>query len=202
MLGAPWTSPPPWWSLDGRPMRVQVPATTRLAAAIATPDDKGAGLYTVIECTAPGDRWWIFHQIVEAGLDVDVLDEIADTLVERIVGRKRWEAAYLWRHTLGSWPEIDGDLTGRGVDLAELPAARATNVVHAWWRRNLQNADAWNRFIREMEREPVRVIEREADQPMDPAVFGQLHQLGAPQPRPAKTPTVPESTIVMPDQIP
>lgn len=199
--GAPWTVRPDWWSLDSHPMRVQVPATTSFVLAAALDDDHGSGLYTTIECTRPDDRWWIFHQIAEARLDLDVLDAAADTLVAKLVGWKRWEAAYVWRHTIGAWATIDGDFAASGVDLMALPVERATNAAYAWWRRQIgQDADAWRRFTREMEREPVRVIAAEAEQPMDPGVFGQLDQLGKANRRAA--PAVVESVITMPEQIP
>lgn len=128
-----------------------------------------------LECTDPADRWRIVQLILQTRLDLDVLDDVADALVERIAGWKRWRAAYVWRRTLGVWPTIDGDLLAGGTDVSMLSPARATNVVWAWWRRNLSpDKNEWSRFVRDMDREPVRVVMKEAEQPMDSAVFGQL----------------------------
>ena len=145
-------------------MRVHVPATTSLVTSLTIPDERGGGLWVLLEFVEPGARWKIIRAIFEDGLDFDVIDHAADTLVERVVGWKRWEAAYVWSATLSMWPTIDGELTGRGVDVAVLEVGRATNTVYAWWRHALRHSkDGWKDFERDMQREPRRVIERAAN---------------------------------------
>lgn len=196
-LGAPWVREPDWWSLDSIPMRVTVPATTSFVGAICTPGD-AAGLWTCFALTDP-----LWHQpLVEAiyfrRAPLLVFDRAADVLVEKITGWHRWEAAFVWTRTLGAWTLVDGDLTTAGVDLTALPPGRATNTAFAWWREHLgRDEQAWKKFLRDMQREPRRIIEQEADKPMDPAVFGELGAIGAKNR--ARRDVVPTSTITMPE---
>ena len=193
-LGAPWVRDPDWWSLEGIPLRVQIPAITSLVRPLLLPDHK-AGLWTCIELTAPADRRLIVDAIVTDRTLVSTLDTAADVLIEKIVGWKRWEAAHLWDRTLKSWAVIDGDLTAAGVDVTALPPARATNAVFSWWRKNLgRDETEWKRFLRELQREPRRILEREAEKPMDVTAFGALPGLAKKKP----TEPVPTSTITMP----
>ncbi|QRY62757.1 hypothetical protein JVX90_00320 [Gordonia sp. PDNC005] len=183
-------------------MRIRVPEATSLAMALAIPDDKGAGLWTCIELTEPADRWRIVERVMTAGTDVDLFDDAADRLIEKITGWKRWEAAFVWRSTLGAWPVIDGDLTMRGVDLAVVPASRVTNTVYAWWRQTLgRDENAWKKFQRDMQREPRRILEREAAKPMDPASFAMLSGAVKQASRKTRSSEVAASTITMPDPI-
>ncbi|WP_411815662.1 hypothetical protein [Gordonia sp. SND2] len=176
------------------------PATAGFVMALIVPEDRGPGLWTTIECTHPADRSVIIESILVDGTDLDVLDDVADTLVEKLIGWKRWEATFVWRKTIEAWPIVDGDLASRGVDITAIPPARATNTAYSWWRQNLgRDEQAWKKFTRDMTREPRRILEREASKPMDPAVFGQLQALTARKPKPATA--VPESTITMPDHV-
>ena len=180
-LGAPWVHDPEWWSLDGIPLRVQIPATTILVTALAGPD-QNAGLWTCLALTDPRSRPDLVALIFDRFTD-QAIDDAADQLVEKIVGWKRWEAAYLWTRTLQSWSIIDGDLMAAGVDLTRLPPARATNPAFSWWRRNLgRDETEWKRFMRDLQREPRRILEREAAKPMDPAMFGALPGLAKKKP--------------------
>ena len=172
-LGAPWRPIPYRWSLDRHPIRVQVPATIDFVRAATR--THGSGLWVTLACTHPHDHEVIFAAIVARRLDYDVLDLIADRLVQRIIGWNRWEAEHVWTNTLGAWPTIDGDMRLSGVDLLALGPAAATNTAFAWWRKALgENADEWKKWIRAMEREPRRAIEAEADRPMDAAAMAQL----------------------------
>ena len=174
-LGAPWTRPPDVWLLDGHRLRVRTPSTTALASAICLPDKEGAGLFAALECTVPADRLLLLELIDSNRPTLALFDDVADVLVQKIVGWKRWEAAHIWRETLDRWPVVEGELRGAGVDLAALGPASATHTAFAWWRRTLgRDKEEWARFVREMEREPVRVIEREAEVPMDPGVFDRM----------------------------
>lgn len=200
MLGAPWTRTPAHWALNGRALRVQVPSTIDLARAITRTDSEGAGLWCTTVCTHPADQPALFEQIIARHTPVTLadLDKAADTLVQRVTGWKRWEAAHVWSYTLGGWPTIDGDLMGRGVDLTTLPAGRATNTAYAWWQQRLGNDEqAWKKFVRDMERTPTRIIEAEAAKPLDPALYGLVNA------RPSRSQPDPSaSTIPKPDQIP
>lgn len=194
-LGAPWVRSPDWWSLDGTPIRVHVPETTSLVMALSLPDDRGAGLWTTLALTDELDQWKVVSAVIDAGPAIDrILDDVADLLVEKITGWKRWEAAHVWQQTLGAWSIIDGDLTAQGVNITSLSITRATNTAFSWWRRNLgRDEQAWKKWLRDMEREPRRIIEREADVPMDAAVFGDLADM-----MPKQATVVPTSTIQMP----
>lgn len=181
-LPAPWGTPPGRWSLNGHPFTVVCPATTDLALALVVPDKEGGGLWTTLECTAPAQRSIVAELVLtdppRRGLDL--FGDIADALVHNLIGWKRWEAAYLWQQTLSMWPAIDGEHLGRGVDLAALPAGRATNAVYAWWRRALSSdEDAWKTFEKDMKREPRRVIRREAAKPLGADVAAQLQAVAA-----------------------
>lgn len=196
-LAAPWTRTPDWWSPEHAPASGADPATTSLVSAMCSPEDHGPGLWTALECTHPDDRVKIAEAILVDALPIEVLDDIADVLVEKLTGWKRWEATQVWTKTLGGWPVIDGDLTMRGVDLAALPVSRSTNVAYSWWRTNLgRDEQAWKKFVRDMEREPLRVLERKANEGMPVDAFARLASLTARKP---KAPgAVPESTITMP----
>ncbi|WP_237001023.1 hypothetical protein [Gordonia liuliyuniae] len=144
-------------------------------------DEYGPGLWVAYECTAPADRWRIAERAY-SGTPLDVFDHAADVIVERLTGWHRWEAEFVWRAALGAWPEVDGDLLGRGVDVSLLPPARATNTVYAWLRGQLSQDDkAWKKFQKDMRHEPRRVVLREAEKPMPADDQAELQRLIASQ---------------------
>lgn len=81
----------------------------------------------------PDDRLWLYRRIVRYGSPVtdELLDQVADALTLTWCGVPRWFAARLWEEALGQWAAFEGTLTGRGVDVSALPAARATRLVWA-----------------------------------------------------------------------
>lgn len=180
-VGPPWSETPAGWMLNGHPLHLRIPDTVTLARVVAIPDNRGAGLWVTFACTAVPDHQVLLSALVDhhRPLTLGDCDRIADMLVERITGWKRWEASRLWAQTIGAWPIIDGELLGRGVDLAALPPDRATNVAFGWWRAMLGKAKSgeWERWLRDLEREPRRVIIAEAEQPMDPAQLAELQGL-------------------------
>lgn len=172
-LGAPWRPIPDRWSLDRHTLRVQVPATIDFVRASTR--RHGSGLWATMVCTHRVDHRHIFAGLAAQILDFDVLDLIADRLVQRIVGWNRWEAEHVWTNTLGAWPTIDGDMRLSGVDLLALGPAAATNTAFAWWRKNLgENADEWKKWTRDMERVPRRAIIAAAEEPMSGDAMAQL----------------------------
>lgn len=204
LVPAPWAALPAVWAIDDMVLATHTPSTPDLVEVLLAPEDRGGDLRTVMACTAPLDRHRIFQMIAEKGRDAPDLEwfaDIADTMVAAATGWKRWEAAYVWEQTMQAWRVIDGEHLARGVDIMALPAGRATSVAFAWWRQALgKDVDEWKRWSKAMQREPRRVIRREAAQPMDPGAVAQLQGLiGRAS---ARERTVPASTIRMPDQIP
>lgn len=157
-----------------------------------------SGLWTALVFTDPRDHDTIGRMVLgRGGPTLDLFHDVADALFEQLAGWHRWEAEYVWSQTLGVWELVDGDLLGQGVDLSTLPVSRSTNAAYSWWWRTLrQNEDGWKKFGKAMRREPRRVIRREAEKPMDPAVFAQLTaQIAAAS---SGRVEAPQSTITMP----
>jgi hypothetical protein len=110
-------------------------------------------------CRDPGETGWLIGSIIDpvGGVDDRLLDDVADALIEQWFGVKRWTAERLWREALGAWVDVDGELLGRGVDLMDLPASRATSVVYkllqGWRQGDRAKVEAWRR---ELDRPPAR----------------------------------------------
>lgn len=170
LIPSPWASFPAWWAFDGTVLATRKPPTREVVTALLSEDKDGGALRLVMALTAPEDRPRIVQMVLEKGRDgpdTDWFAVVADRLVERLLGWRRWEASYVWTQTLGMWRVIDGEHLARGVDLMELPVGRATSVVFAWWRQAMaRSSDDWKQWVRKMEREPLRVIEEKAAEPM------------------------------------
>ena len=158
-------------------MRLASPPTVTLVRALIVDQ---SGLWVTLACTDARD----YGRIADAASDtarpllLSTLDLVADALVARITGWKRWEAEYVWRNTVGAWSAIDGDLRASGTDLLALPAHAATNTAYAWFRRNVGRDDKeWKKFLRGMEHEPRRVLEAIADQGMAVDAFDQMQAM-------------------------
>lgn len=135
----------------------------------------------LLTVTMSADQQRLLEAVHGGGMatpDLDWFGEVADALIEALLGWRRWEAAYLWTQTLQAWNVIDGELMGRGVDLIDLPAGRATSVAFSWWRHTLAQGkdDEWKRFEKDMRREPRRVLRRRAAKPMQSDALAVLQQ--------------------------
>lgn len=99
------------------------------------------------------DRVWLYRQMVRYGSPVtdDLLAEVADALVFTWCGVPRWFARRAWEEVLGRWVGFDGELAARGVDVADLPAARATRLVWStlarWHASDKDKGEGWRRRI-------------------------------------------------------
>lgn len=96
-------------------------------------------------------------RLQDDGDDLTLLDlrPVAERLVEQATGRRWWVAQRLYASLAADWPDIDGSLALRGVDVAgllEVPA-RLCNAVHAWL---VDGADrkARDRFEAQLARPP------------------------------------------------
>lgn len=164
-----------------------------------------AGLAVTVACTEVRDRWGIYRRILDETAPpiwLETFDLIADALVVRLAGWNRWEAEHVWMQSLGAWNTVDGDLRLSGVELHELSFGAATNTLFAWWRRTLGGSeDTWKSWIRDMTREPRRVILAEADQPMDMEAYATLTgNIARARSGNSDTVTAPDSAVIMPEQ--
>lgn len=98
---------------------------------------------------------------IDGGVTDELLELIADGIADVYFARPRWQASVLWRRTIEAWPDIDGELTSRGVDIMELPADRATNVVfHLLMSRVAEDKNARTALVTELQSAPAAVQTR------------------------------------------
>ncbi len=113
--------------------------------------------------TRTEDKAWLYRRLVPYGSPItdELLGEIADTLVFTWCGVPRWFARNLWSEVLGQWVGFEGQLTGRGVDVAALDPARATRLVWStlttWHSHDKDKGQSWRRRI---EAEPLPMSAR------------------------------------------
>lgn len=195
LLGPPWFDPPQAWSLDGHTIFVCEPSTIELVRALLVPDEpyEGSGFAVVLACCERAqDRQFLAERIFTPGspITLQLLAFVADELVGMYCGVPRWTAQRLWQRTLGAWSVIDGELQLRGVDVVTLPPARATAAVLAMWRHLYRhNERELDRLERELDKPPLRVIQRDTADDTDTAfnaVEGLLAQSGG-RPRSGNT---------------
>lgn len=182
-VGPPWNAPPTVCSFNGRVVHLQVPDTRALVDALLT-DEQASGLHVVLELVIPEDRGRVYDLICERGSTASLafFHRVADRLARVVLGVERWSAEFLWRRTIAMWTYVDGDLLSKGVELLDLPPARATAVTLAWWRSlHSNNVDGWKQFTREMEKEPRREVIRQAEAAagqMDAGTFAAISEMG------------------------
>ncbi|QFP95854.1 hypothetical protein SEA_FIREBALL_29 [Gordonia phage Fireball] len=181
--GPPWFDAAPAWSLDGRVLRLTEPSTPDMVRALLIPDEPPdvvpgrpaalgnvSGLAIVLACTPrEQDRIHILTRLLEPAETAPSLTDmqfVADEVVSMYGGgMRRWTVEHLWTKTMQNWAFVDGELQLGGVDVLELPFARATALVWALWRRVLRhNKDEMSRFTRELDKPPLRVIEKEDEE--------------------------------------
>lgn len=182
-------------------MRVAVPDTLTLVRALVSSKD-GSGLHVVMAlCPRRVDRVWLLSRIAapHSTVTLEVLHLVADRLIRSILGMERWTAEELWRATMANWSVLDGDMLLDGVDVIELPPARATSVVLALWRRRFRHdSDGWRQFQRAIEKEPRREVRRQAEEragAISPEQAAQFQQLAA---RAKGRPAAVDSVVTMP----
>ncbi|MBA9005915.1 hypothetical protein [Thermomonospora cellulosilytica] len=114
------------------------PLTSRLIEQVT-----GWRLLLLLELTDPEDGEVLVERLDDPDdpLEPEDLDQVAETLVLQATGRPWWVTGRLLATALARWAELDGELIGRGVDLAQMvdrAPARACNLVYAWL---IQGAD-------------------------------------------------------------
>jgi hypothetical protein len=202
MAGPPWLDVPKQWVFDGHRIGVIVPPTTDLVQALLI-DNEACGMWILTATMDRFDAMWMYSRIFEPELPLvqfDLLDEIADTLVARIVGIPRWTATAIWKETLGAWPLVDGELQARGINVTDLPPHRATNAVIGVWRGFYSGGDGFSKWWDKMNREPTRVLIRELEREDDESAANDFAAVMALSQGVQAAPRVEDSQVV--DQIP
>ncbi|QDH92814.1 hypothetical protein KNU62_gp29 [Gordonia phage Bakery] len=181
--GPPWFDAAPAWSLDGRVLRLTEPSTPDMVRALLIPDEPPpvvpgkpatmgnvSGLAVVLACTPrEGDRIHVLERLLEpaeTAPSLTFMQFVADELVTMYGGGlPRWSIEHLWSKTMEAWAFIDGELQLSGVDVLTMPFGRATATIWALWRRVLRhNEREMSRFTRELEKPPLRVIDKMNDE--------------------------------------
>lgn len=171
MPGPPWLPIPRRWAFDGHTIRLNVPPMRDLVQAMLI-DNESAGMYVLTATMDMFDSMWLHQRMFDDDLPLvqfELLDEIADVLIERIVGLPRWTATAVWRETLGAWPLIDGELQARGINVLNLPPHQATNAIIGVWRNIYAGGDGFGKWWEKASREPTRVLIRELERDDDDA---------------------------------
>ncbi|QDH93517.1 hypothetical protein SEA_VERITY_31 [Gordonia phage Verity] len=166
-VGPPFDRAPSGWMLDGAFLSTRTPDTRRLLPLFVLPDDDPvSGMATVMEFCTLTSLPQLYAAILRPRADgpaptLELLQFVADRLVESHLGVKRWIAQRVWRDALGSWLLVDGELQLRGIDVLALPPDRATNAVYAllrgWAANDQASLDKWKRRV---ETPPLREIRR------------------------------------------
>ncbi|UCZ88675.1 hypothetical protein [Gordonia sp. WA4-43] len=170
--GPPWFDAAPAWSLDGRVLRLSEPSTPDMVRALLASDAdyELSGLAVVFACTPrDSDRIHLLTRLygpADEAVSLTEMQFVADELVSMYGGGlRRWTVEHLWTKTMQNWAFVDGELQLGGVDVLELPFGRATALVWALWRRVLRHdKDEMGRFTRELDKPPLRVIEKEDEE--------------------------------------
>lgn len=172
MLGGTWGAASTAWVCDGRTIHVVEPALPQLVSLVLshTPLDLVCG--TVRDAA---DGGWIVAGLYDRDhpMTSDFLQEVADGLAELWFGCPRWTAQEVWWRALGAWPQVDGELSLRGVDVMALPAPRATNTIRALltkWESG--EKEAAQKLSAELTTPPPRVAARAAERELEDEVEG------------------------------
>ena len=156
MLGDPWQTADPVWSLDGRVIRHRQPALNVLVGLVVA--ESPAAL--VVPTMSYADAVYLYERMYTRTPPDYVIDDVADYLAGVWLGMPHWQASRFWTETLGSWSQIDGALLYRGVDLMALSPRRATSVLLAVWPRLL--GDRWDAWWSKVSAEPMAQVRRRA----------------------------------------
>lgn len=153
----PWGPTPSAWTLDGRVIHLARPPLVHLIGLVLAHTPVRVVLGSIRD---QSDSEFVAGAILDRGhpLCSEFLDGIADSLVEAWFGMPRWTVQEIWWRALGSWPDIEGELSSRGVDVLVMTPARATNTVRAlllrWVSGDESKADE---LRRDLATEPPRV---------------------------------------------
>ncbi|OZE95086.1 hypothetical protein CH302_19290 [Rhodococcus sp. 15-2388-1-1a] len=160
MPAAAWRRPVDGWSLDGIEVALaQQPL--RVVVGMLLADSPIPMILGTTEDPAVSDVIAKMIVDIDGGITDELLELIADGIAEAYFARPRWQAAVLWRRAIEAWPDIDGELTGRGVDIMELPPDRATNVVfHLLMARVAEDKNARAALVSELQAAPAAVQTR------------------------------------------
>ncbi|SNS58062.1 hypothetical protein [Rhodococcoides kyotonense] len=146
------------WSLDGRAVVLAPQPELRVLVGLLLASSPVPMLMGT--CGDSVDADWLAGRIVDPDSKItdDMLDRIADGIADAYFARPRWQAQVIWRRGLNSWMDIDGELSGRGIDLMVLPPDRATNIVYRilmdWVREDKR---AREQFVAELSTPPAAV---------------------------------------------
>ena len=204
MIGPPWAEPATAWSIEGSRINVRLPSTHLLVRALLSDEDPSGFVLCSQLCASEEDFEVLADHALPVGspLTFEVLNRVADRLIENLMGVTRWRATRLWAQAVGNWAELEGECLTTGVDLLSLPAREATNLVYAILRKwvDPENRQKW---IRELDKEPLREVRRliEEEVPDEtPGMFEQMMELDRQRKRGRSAP--PEdrgAEIVMPE---
>lgn len=160
-VAKPWGYDPTAWTIDGRVMHVTRPPTINLVNLVMTYSPIHVVFGTLRDDV---DRQFLTEQVMDktSPIENDVLHDVADQLVSEWFGMPRWTVQEIWWRVLGNWATIDGELTMRGVELMELPPARATNTARALLTKWAAGNDNTAEELRhDLTTEPPRIQHRE-----------------------------------------
>lgn len=163
MLGGVWGGTSSAWVWNNRIIHVVEPPLQQLVTLTLSHTPMDLVCATVRDAN---DGLWITHGLKDrrSPMSTDALHEIADRLCELWFGCPRWTAQEVWWRALGSWPQVDGDLALRGIDVMTMPPPRATNTLRALltkWASG--NEDAAEELRHALTEPPPRVARRQAE---------------------------------------
>lgn len=162
MFGGVWGGTSSAWVWNGRTVHIIEPPLHQLVTLVLshTPMD--------LVCATVRDPWdgaWIIHGLRDrrSSMSTDALHEIADGLAELWFGCPRWTAQEIWWRAISAWPQVDGELSMRGVDVMTMPPPRATNTIRAVLAKWVSGSEEKTEQLhRELTEPPPRVAQREA----------------------------------------
>lgn len=160
----PWGREPTAWTIDGRVMDVARPPLVELINLVMAPTPTYVVLYTLVR---PEDRKYLVGQIFDRSsrIEIELLHDVADRLVLGWFGMPRWTVQEIWWRVLGAWPDVDGELSMRGIDLAGMEPARATHVAKSLLTKWASSSEAKaEELARDLTTEPPRVFKRRVAQ--------------------------------------
>lgn len=67
-----------------------------------------------------------------------------------MVGKSKEATVRLSEAAVHNWARIDGEYTGKGVDLLTLPFPRFLNVIYAWLLEHMNQEDA-EKFVKNLD---------------------------------------------------
>lgn len=159
-MAEPWGTDPTAWTLDGRVMHVTRPPLVPLIGLVMSHSPVDIVLRTLRD---QEDQQFLYLEIMdpESLIATNILQDIADTLVLEWFGMPRWTVQEIWWRVLGSWADVDGELTMRGVDLMTLSPARATATAKALLAKWVSaDKDRAEELQRDLTSEPLRILRR------------------------------------------